>query len=145
MVIADSCKIILFLSKVVRGSVHDYKLLKNIFDEKSGCFKDTIIFADLGYQGIANDYKPEYVVMPVKRNKNDATSEYYDLKRAHNRLVGEMRIGVEHAIGGMKKFGLASQIIRSKSCRAVDTILGVCAGLWNYSLLDFSPDKAVPC
>lgn len=140
MVIAKSCKTIIYLSKVVSGSVHDYTLFKNIFDKNSNYFRDNIVFADLGYQGIASDYKPEFVVMPVKRKKSDDTSEYYWLKRAFNKLVSQMRIGIEHAIGGMKKFRLASQTIRIKSCQAVDTILGVCAGLWNYSLLSFERD-----
>ena len=140
MVIAKSCKTIIYLSKVVGGRVHDYALLQGIFNKGSNCFEGNIIFADLGYQGITNDYKPEFVVMPVKRKKSDVTSEYGWLKRTFNKLVSQMRMGIEHAIGGMKKFRLASQTIRIKSCQAVDTILGVCAGLWNYSLVSFERD-----
>lgn len=140
MIITNCCKTILFLSKVVRGSVHDYTLFKQIFCEKSGCLRDNIVFTDLGYLGIVKDFKPEYVVMPVKRSKNDTNADHVALKRAFNKLVSQMRIGVEHAIGGMKKFRMASQTIRSKSCKTVDDVLGVCAGLWNFSLLSFDPE-----
>jgi len=50
-----------------------------------------------------------------------------------NRLISSTRIVVEHAIGGMKRFGATSAIFRNKK-GVDDTFMNVCAGLWNLEL-----------
>ena len=39
MIIANAFKMIIYLSKVVSGNIHDYKLLKSVFNEKSNFLK----------------------------------------------------------------------------------------------------------
>ena len=56
MIITNAHKVILYLSNVVNGSVHDYQLFKNKFGRDKEIFKNNTLCLDLGYQGIATDY-----------------------------------------------------------------------------------------
>jgi hypothetical protein len=40
---------------------------------------------------------------------------------------------VEHSIGGMKRYRILSERLRMHDYEEYDLIIGVCAGLWNFS------------
>ncbi|MDM8544472.1 transposase family protein [Desulfococcaceae bacterium HSG9] len=48
-----------------------------------------------------------------------------------------MRIIVENAIGGMKRYNILNHPFRNRRDNFVDDIIALCAGLWNMTL----PDK----
>jgi hypothetical protein len=57
-----------------------------------------------------------------------------ELKRAVNKRMAQVRVPVEHAIGGMKNYRIITQPIRVKAWNLIDKIIETCAGLWNFKL-----------
>ena len=111
------------------GKTYDYQLLKNDFVTQLSWFSDLIVHIDLGYLGFENDYPAKTVLIPFKKRKGE--KELNDLKKAYNRKLAQWRVGIEHAIGGMKRYRILSERIRLKSLDQINVILEVCAGLWN--------------
>lgn len=125
-------KWISYLSRLRNGKVHDYKILQNDFPPSFNWFDKLIVHVDLGYQGFESDYSAKTVLIPFKRKKKE--EELCDLKKAYNRKLAQWRIPIEHAIGGMKRYRILAERIRIKSIHQVNTILEVCAGLWNLRI-----------
>ena len=90
-IITDNTKQILAVGPAQKGSKHD----KRIFDE-SRVVKppDIMVLGDLGYLG--TDFE-----LPIKKPKK------------YNRWHSGLRVGVEHAIGRMKKFRIFADIYRN--------------------------------
>lgn len=82
---------------------------------------------DTGFQGM----KHPNLFIPVKGSKTRPLSEE---QREGNTYVDSERIVVEHAIGGMKRYGVMSQPLRNKIGIFDDRTALVSAGLWNYHL-----------
>lgn len=124
-------KRILFLSHAYHGSCHDYRMLKEELDpEKGAWFDGHECYVDLGFLGIQKDYA-EGVNIPIKKSKKKPLTE---VQKVSNRDLSRIRIKVEHAIGGMKRFRILSDRLRLKSVARYNSILGICAGIWNYQL-----------
>ena len=49
-------------------------------------------------------------------------------------IISSIRMCVEHAIGGMKRFGMISGIFRNKN-GFDDIVTRLCAGLWNFHIM----------
>src|SRR5215212_5545242 len=62
-------KRIVYVSSLYRGSCHDYEILKQCFAAQDDWFKKFIIRLDLGFQGFADQYKCEKVLIPVKKKR----------------------------------------------------------------------------
>jgi len=131
-VIAGKNKSILFLDELQAGTIHDYQLLKNTFSPSLDCFTGLMIHIDLGYQGFESDYKAKTVLIPFKKHKNE--EKLSDLKKAYNRKLAHWRVGIEHAIGGMKRYRILAERIRLKSRDQINMIVQICAGLWNLHI-----------
>ena len=98
--ITDHKKKIMAVGPAQNGSRHD----KRIFDE-SRVVKppDTMVLGDLGYLG--TDFE-----IPIKKQKKKALSKE---DKAYNRWHSGLRVGVEHAIGRMKKFRIFADTHRN--------------------------------
>ena len=131
-VISRKNKSIVYLSKLEVGKVHDYRILKNNFSPSVDWFSKLAVHIDLGYQGFESDYLAKTVLIPFKKNKGE--KELSDLKKAYNRKLAQWRVGIEHAIGGMKRYRILAERIRLKSTDQMNMILEVCAGLWNLRI-----------
>ena len=125
-------KSIFYLSKLEVGKVHDYKILKNNFSPSLDWFSQLVAHIDLGYQGFESDYVAKTVLIPFKKRKDE--EELCDLKKAYNRKLAQWRVGIEHAIGGMKRYRILAERIRIKSTNQMNMISEVCAGLWNLRI-----------
>ena len=68
--------------------------------------------------------------MPKKKPRGRSLSEE---QKDENALISGIRMRVEHAIGGMKRYGCLSQVYRNKN-GIDDKFALVCAGLWNFHL-----------
>jgi len=101
-IITDSNKRILAVGPAQRGAKHD----KKIFDE-SRVVKppDMLVLGDLGYLGTGFE-------IPLKKPKKKPLSKD---DKAYNQWHSSLRIGVEHAIGRMKKFKIFADIHRGNS------------------------------
>lgn len=93
-------------------------------------FKNFEVELDLGYQGFAGQYVCKNVKIPHKRKKD---AELTGQQKKENKKVSSTRIRVEHSIGGMKRYRILSERLRMHDYEEYDLIVGVCAGLWNFS------------
>jgi hypothetical protein len=55
-------------------------------------------------------------------------------QKAVNTALSQIRIFVEHAIGGMKRYNILVHSFRNRTEHFEDDAIGVCAGLWNLVL-----------
>jgi len=84
---------------------------------------------DLGFLGFNKDYPEAIVNLPHKRSKyNDLT----EIQKAENKVLASERIPVEHTFGGLKRYRILAERARFRNWVLYDTVLGVCAGLWNF-------------
>jgi len=49
--------------------------------------------------------------------------------------MSSMRVLAEHAIGGMKRFGILMGKFRNRKEKFVDDAAALCAGLWNLKVV----------
>lgn len=127
LVVADERKQILVLTPSKHGRVHDKKLAdKNMLAR--GIPNQVAMLADTGFQGLQHMHPN--VLLPKKRPPRGMLTED---EKAMNRLISSVRMKVEHAIGGMKRFRCVSDIYRNKN-GLDDRFVNVAAGLWNLNV-----------
>jgi hypothetical protein len=130
-------KFIVFLGRTFSGHNHDYKMLKQELPPNIDWFRDLEVWVDLGYQGIRSDYEGEMIDIPYKKprkSKKHPNPELAEEQRTENQALSRVRILIEHAIGGMKRFNILVQRFRNSKENFEDDSIGVCAGLWNLNL-----------
>jgi hypothetical protein len=72
---------------------------------------------------------------PIQRPKDDEKQkELTDDAKAWNRIVSGFRVLVEHAIGGVKRFGIVSDKFRNRKDGFDDKVMVISCGLWIYHL-----------
>jgi len=99
-IITDNNKRILAVGPAQQGRKHDKRMYDESHLEKP---PDMLVLADLGYLGISFE-------TPLKKPRK--TTRNLDDK-AYNKWHAGLRIGFEHAIGRMNKFGIFADIARS--------------------------------
>ena len=126
VIMADENKKVLFLSKTKSGKRHD----KKIYDKSILKIPENVAkWADTGFQGIAKFL--ENVVMPKKgTKKNPLTKE----EKESNRIISSFRVVIEHAIGGVKRFRVLTDVLRNRIGIFDDLAMEVGCGMWNYHL-----------
>src|SRR3989338_5424536 len=128
IIVTDENKRILILTPTKSGRRHDKRLtdkagLPNVIP------KEVTVFTDTGLQGIQHIHPN--TLIPKKSTKNHPLTE---ADKQNNRIISGLRIIVEHAIGGMKRYKAASDIYRNRIPNTDDTFSLLCAGLWNFHL-----------
>lgn len=130
-------KYIAFLGETKPGRHHDYTLLKEAFPPEHPWFELITIFVDLGFQGIKSDYVGDDIHLPYKKpRKSKATPnpKLSDEQKGVNRSISQVRILVENAIAGLKRYNILNQPFRNRSVGFDDLVVSVSAGLWNFML-----------
>jgi hypothetical protein len=129
-IISDEKRRIVFVSPTREGKLHDLKQLK-----KTGILqhipKDITLWVDKGYQGIERILQDDNNVMIPHRKPRGR--ELSDEQKQENRLISGIRIVVEHAINGIKRFSAMSSIYRNRKGQD-DSMIYLCASLWNFHL-----------
>jgi hypothetical protein len=95
------------------------------------------VCVDLGYLGIQKDYKLGSVEIPYKRprkSKNNPDPSLSSEQKLYNQTVSRKRVCVENSIAGMKRYQILSVKYRGKSIEKFDSVIELCAGLWNYKV-----------
>lgn len=128
VIIADEKKRILLVSPTKPGRRHDKRLADRILLVER-IPKDVGIWTDSGFQGIA-EHHPNTLVAKRGRKDHPLTPE----EKRENRVISSFRIVAEHAIGGMKRYRVMTDVLRNKIGIFDDRIAVVTAGLWNYHL-----------
>lgn len=125
IVIDGRAKIVL-LTKTYEGKKHD----KKICDDAAFTLpKGSYLYQDTGFQGFVLDGVT--IVQPKKkpRGKQLTPSEKED-----NRKISRVRIRVEHAICGVKRYRIAKDQLRNWKRGFRDQVIETCCGLHNFRL-----------
>jgi hypothetical protein len=124
---SDETKRILYLSPTKAGKMHDKKIT-----DKAGLVaripKTTTIWTDTGFHGIQKQH--ERVLMPTKKPKGGYLSKE---QKQENRTISSIRIVIENAIAGIKRYNILNHAFRNKR-GADDMMMNICTGLWNFHL-----------
>lgn len=128
VIMGNEKKKILLVTKTKSGRRHD----KRLFDKANlGRIipKDVAAWVDTGFQGLGKDH--DKTIMPVKATRG---SPLTFAQKQNNAVISGIRIVVEHAIGGLKRFRAAADIYRNRIPNTDDRLTLVSAGLWNFHL-----------
>jgi DDE superfamily endonuclease len=131
MTIATPDTFIHYISKSHVGKIHDFTLLKEVFPTEEKWFKKFKVRVDLGFLGFDKSYACKKLIIPEKKKKNQ---ELTDAQKNRNKKKAQERIYIEHCFAGIKRFRILSDRLRTHDVELYDTIVQVCAGLWNFNL-----------
>lgn len=130
-------KMIIFLGQTQGGRPHDYTLLKEAFPPEFPWFELISLLVDLGFQGIKTDYTGDDIQIPTKKprkSKQNPEPQLSDEHKQANQALSRVRILVENALAGLKRFNILVYPFRNRSENFDDDVIFVCAGLWNFYL-----------
>ncbi len=130
-------KFMVFLGRTLRGHHHDYRMLKQEFPPELDGFTDLHVHVDRGDLGIRSDYGGDQLDIPTKKPRQshkNPNPQLSDEQKAANTALSRIRIFIEHAIGGMKRYNILVHAFRNRKENFEDDVIGVCAGLWNLVL-----------
>lgn len=130
IIIADRNKRIGFLSKTESGRQHDFSMLKEHAPPKYIPLKIKQ-HMDLGFKGYQAQFPDHNISMPERKPR---TRELSMAKTEQNRKKSSIRVLVEHAIGGVKRFRITTDVFRNKVKGFDDKAMLISCGLWNYHL-----------
>ena len=130
-------KVIIFLGRTFSGHNHDYSMLKQEFPPELDWFAAIQVRVDLGYLGMQSDYGSDRIDIPTKKprkSQKHPNPQLSDEQKAANTALSRVRIFIEHAIGGMKRYNILVHTFRNHIEHFEDDVIGICAGLWNLVL-----------
>src|SRR3989442_13575977 len=130
-------KLIVFLGRTFSGHNHDYTMLKQEFPPEVDWFTDLHVRVDLGYLGIKFDYRCDQIDIRTKKprkSQKNPNPQLSDEQRAAKTALSRVRIFIEHAIGGMKRYNILVHAFRNRIENFEDEVIGFCAGLSNLVL-----------
>lgn len=130
LVLTDAQRRIVALSPTHPGTRHDYAALKT-WPPPQRLPTGVVLWTDNGFQGLKKDYPHLSVIQPKKKPKGGALDSF---DRFINRQKARVRIRVEHAIGGVKRYGAVAQLYRNHRPKMDDQLMLVACGLWNFHL-----------
>jgi hypothetical protein len=123
------CKIIL-LTLTCEGKKHD----KKAADEANYSLpENSDLYQDSGFQGFT--LAGVNIIQPKKKPRGQELT--LDDKE-NNRLISKIRIRIEHAIGGVKRYRIVKDKIRNWKKDFRDKVMETCCGLHNFRL-NFRP------
>jgi hypothetical protein len=129
-----SCKI-RFLTATVAGKKHDKKLAdETAYTLPAG----SRLAQDTGFQGFT--LAGVTILQPKKKPRGQAL---LDMDKHRNQWLASLRIRIEHAIGGVKRYRIVKEKIRNWKKGFRDTVLETCCGLHNFRL-NFRPWHYAP-
>jgi hypothetical protein len=135
---ATVTKWIVFVGDTFPGHEHDYAMLKAEFPSEQPWLETIRAFVDLGYQGIQDDYLGANLEIPHKKprkSKKNPKTELSIEQKSENCSLSRIRIFVENAISGIKRFNILVHAFRNRKNNMDDDVIAICAGLWNFLLL----------
>jgi hypothetical protein len=130
LVITEKSKKVGFLSKTVSGKTNDFTMLK---EEASPDImpKDIEKHLDLGFQGIEDQFPGHDISIPKKKPRG---RELDQESKEKNREKSSVRVLVENALAGVKRFRIVTDTFRNRKEGFDDTVMFLSSGLWNFHL-----------
>lgn len=134
LILSDRKRRVGYVSPTVAGKAHDFGILKDLRlpDHIS---KDIRYRMDSGFQGFVKAFPGHAVSLPRKKSKG---RPLYQTFKEQNRRKSRIRVLVEHAIGGIKRFRSVADVFRNKREGMDDRTIVIGCGLWNYHLAQTS-------
>lgn len=121
---------IMLLTPTCEGKKHD----KKISDEAGFTLPEgSILFQDTGFQGF---FLSEVTILQPKKKPRGGHLTPEEKER--NRQISQIRIRVEHAIGGAKRYRIVKDPLRIRKHDFRDKVMETCCGLHNFRL-NFRP------
>jgi len=121
---------IALLTSTCEGKKHD----KKVSDEAGFTLpEESILCQDTGFQGFA--LEGVTILQPEKKPRG---GELTPEEKEYNRRVSRLRIRVEHAIGGIKRYRIVKDQLRNWKQGFRDQVMETCCGLHNFRL-NFRP------
>ncbi len=94
---------------ISNGSQHDIKLARKTVKKFKHC---EYVMTDLGYYGLEQDgFK---LLMPIKKKKN---LPLFDAEKNYNKMIGKIRVVIEHINSQLKRFRILSERYRNRRKR----------------------------
>jgi DDE superfamily endonuclease len=125
LVINETCHIS-FLSYTYEGKASDKSLAELAGYTLPPC---SCLYQDKGFQGF---FLPGITIFQPK--KTPRGGELTPPEKATNRRISSIRIRIEHAIGGVKRYRIVKDTIRLLKDGIRDTVMETCCGLHNFRL-----------
>ncbi len=117
---------ILFLSETHEGKKHD----KKVADESGYKLPEgSYLGQDTGFQGF--EIPGVNMVQPKKKPRG---GELTTDEKERNRVISSVRVRIEHAIGGVKRYKVVKETLRNWKKGFKDKVLETCCGLHNFRL-----------
>ena len=123
--IDETCRIG-FLSATYEGKAND-KSLADLEGDRLPL--GSSLYQDMGFQGCVLDG-----VTMIQPKKKPRGGELTPPEQATNRQSSSIRIRIEHAIGGVKRYRIVKDKLRLLKDRIRDTVMETCCGLHNFRL-----------
>lgn len=153
-IVTDADHHILAITEAVPGSEHDKKLSDEVKTVER-LPEDSVLYADKGYQGIADQVRlvpainaatgqeeqvPAVIIdIPIKKPKG---KELTQEEKEFNHKLGSIRVRVEHCIGWVKNWKIIAT--RFRCVHSIYTkVLQVVCGLVNWQTQRWQAAKAV--
>lgn len=130
LIISTRKKRIGFLSQTVEGKQHDFSVLKEHAPPKYIPVKIRQR-VDLGFKGYQAQYPHHLVSMPQRKSRIKELSRTI---KEQNKRKSAIRVLAEHAIGGVKRLRITTDVFRNKVKNFDDKVMLISCGLWNYHL-----------
>jgi hypothetical protein len=130
IIISTKKKRIGFLSKTIEGKESDITVLRSTAPPRYIPL-NVKTHVDLGFKGLDTEYPDHLISIPAKKPR---TRDLTEAQKAKNKKKSAVRVLVEHAIGGIKRFGIVSQVFRNRKISFDDQVMLISSGLWNYHL-----------
>lgn len=124
-------KFVHFLGLTTQGSIHDLELVRIEFDPQFAWFATLKCLVDLGYLGFKDTFNPKELEIPTKKpRKAELSAE----QKESNKEKSKLRVIVENAICGIKRWSALCQRFRNKKLNFDDTLIRIAAGIWNLHI-----------
>ena len=132
ILINDRCKIC-FLSDTVEGRRND----KRLADESGYRVpQGSTLVQDAGFQGFR--LEGVSILQPKKKPRGGELS-YAD--KVRNRLISSIRVRIEHAIGGVKRYRIVKDKLRNWKLGFSDLVFAICINQLLISIAYLNPDN----
>ena len=129
VLVTEEAKICL-LTPTCEGKKHD----KKVSDEAAFSLPEgSYLYQDTGFQGFA--LAGVAIIQPKKKPRG---KELTDEDKENNRAIARIRIRVEHAICGVKRYRIVKDQLRNWKKGFRDQVMETCCGLHNFRL-NFRP------
>ena len=121
---------VLLVTPSYEGRIHDKRIADMmVYSLPEG----SCLYQDAGFQGFS--VAGVKMIQPMKKPKS---RDLTDQEKAKNREISSIRIRIEHAISGIKRYRIVKDKLRNYKKGFADCVMETCCGLHNFRL-NFRP------